>query len=467
MTHDESTVRSAADLCAHDQLRGKCMRSGCPDGIGTGSPQHDKRSETTEPSPTGRPWPVLAEDAYYGLPGRIVKALLPHTEADPAALLFTLYAGAGAMIGRGPHMLTGGVEHGARIWPLIIGKTAGGMKGTSAAEVLRVLRVAGAERFGTDKILNGLSSAEGLINAVRDGAGDAEEAKNFDPGVDDKRLLVIESEFASVLAHGKREGNTLLPVLRQAWDGGSLRALTVNPRVATDPHIVIVGHITPTELRLKLRESERAGGTMNRFLPVMSKRSKKLAYGGSLSPEELNGLGAELAAQVAKAQAIGQMTRSTSADRDWKELYEKRLTADFAGDGPVAQVIARAAPQMLRLCVLVALLDDQRTDNARYIDAEHLRAAEALWSYAEDSAWYIFGGGTGNPDLDKLKMFVDAGPETGVTRKMITNECFGKHRTKAQVDALTAELTKLGGYEEWSAPTEGRPVTGVRRTKQN
>ncbi|MFF6981112.1 DUF3987 domain-containing protein [Streptomyces sp. NPDC008343] len=370
---------------------------------------------------------------------------MPHTEADPAALLFTLYAGAGAMIGRGPHMLTGGVEHGARIWPLIIGNTAGGMRGTSAAEVMRVLRVAGAGHFGNDKILNGLSSAEGLINCVRDGSGDDEdeEAKNHDPGVDDKRLLVIESEFASVLAHGKREGNALLPILRQAWDAGSLRALTVNPRVATDPHIVIVGHITPTELRVKLRDSELAGGTMNRFLPVMSKRSKKLAHGGSLAPAEWDKLGTELASQVATAQEIGHMTRSTSADREWRDLYETRLTADFTGDGPVAQVIARAAPQMLRLCVLVALLDDQRTD----IDVEHIRAAEALWSYAEDSAWYIFGNGTGNPDLDKLKMFVDAGLETGVTRKMIANECFGKHRTKAQLDALTAELIKLGGYE--------------------
>ncbi|WP_330354466.1 DUF3987 domain-containing protein [Streptomyces chartreusis] len=462
MTHDEF---AREDLCDHDQIKGKCMRPGCPHGIGTGAPQH-KHDDAPESSPATRPWPVLADDAYYGLPGRIVEALLPHTEADPAALLFTLYAGAGAMIGRGPHVLAGGVEHGARIWPLIIGKTAGGMKGTSAAEVLRVLRVACTGHFGPDKILNGLSSAEGLIQCVRDGTGGNEEAKNYDPGVDDKRLLVIESEFASVLAHGKREGNTLLPVMRQAWDGGSLRTLTVNPRVATDPHIVVVGHITPTELRVKLRESERAGGTMNRFLPVMSKRSKKLANGGSLSTAALSALGEQLAAQVAKVQEIGQMTRSTSADREWKELYETRLTNDFVGDGPVAQVIARAAPQLLRLCALVALLDDRRTDNPRYIDIEHLRAAEALWSYAEDSAWYIFGDGTGNPDLDKLKMFVDAGPETGVTRRMINNECFGKHRTKAEIDALTVELIKLGGYEPWSAPTAGRPTTGLRRTKQ-
>ncbi|MDT9701671.1 hypothetical protein [Streptomyces sp. P17] len=215
---------------------------------------------------------MLSDNAYYGLPGRIVRELEPHTEADPAALLFTLYAGAGAMIGRGPHMRAGGVEHGARLWVLVVGKTAGGMKGTSAGEIRRLLVAAGAAGlFGTENFVNGLSSAEGLIHCVRDGVGRDPDEKGFDEGVPDKRLLVTESEFAAVLAQGKREGNTLLPMLRQAWDGGTLQTLTVNKRTATDPHIVVVGHITPTELRVKLSESERASGTANRFLPVLSK----------------------------------------------------------------------------------------------------------------------------------------------------------------------------------------------------
>jgi hypothetical protein len=35
----------------------------------------------------------------------------------------------------------------------------------------------------------------------------------------DRRLLVRESEIASVLKMFQREGNTLSAVLRQAWDG--------------------------------------------------------------------------------------------------------------------------------------------------------------------------------------------------------------------------------------------------------
>jgi hypothetical protein len=413
------------------------------------------------PSLTGRPWPVLAEEALHGLPGRIVRTLGPHTEADPAAMLFTVFASAGAMIGRGPHMLAGGVEHGARIWPLIVGRTAGGMKGTSASEVLRVLRAAGGGQFGSEKIVNGLSSAEGLIQCVRDGVGTHPDDRGFDEGVPDKRLLVVESEFAAVLAQGKREGNTLLPVLRQAWDGGALRTLTVQPRLATDPHIVIVGHITPTELRAKLSESERAAGTMNRFLPVLSRRSKLLPDGGGLTEPELKALGAELAAAVEAASATGRMARTAEADRYWQELYP-RLAADHAGDGPVAQVVARAVPQVLRLSVLAALLDGQQQ-----IGLPHLKAAEAMWSYAEDSAWYLFAGGTGNPDLDRLKTFVDHARAEGVSRRAISTECFGGHRTKDQLDALVAELISLGSYAERRNSTAGRPVTVVMRTKAN
>lgn len=415
----------------------------------------------TPKNESARSWPSLDGKAYHGLAGDIVRAIQPHTEADPAALLFTLFAGAGAMIGSAPHMLAGGVEHGARIWPLVVGKTAGGMKGTSAGEIRRVLVAADAGMFGSEKFVNGLSSAEGLINCVRDGVGCDPDEKGFDEGVPDKRLLVIESEFASVLAQSKREGNTLLPVLRQAWDGGTLQTLNVNKRIATDPHIVVVGHITPTELRVRLSESERAGGTANRFLLVLSKRSKLLPDGGRLPEDELKGMGAALAEAVEAARGVTRMDRTPAADNAWRELYP-RLAADHAGDGPVAEVIARAPAQMLRLSVTAALLN-----RSSVIDLPHLEAAEAMWSYAEDSAWYLFGGGTGNPDLDRLKTFVDHAGNAGASRKSINVACFGRHRTAAQIDAVVDELINLGGYEEYSEPTAGRPVRGVRRTKPN
>ncbi|MFJ9536631.1 hypothetical protein ACIRPX_05170 [Streptomyces sp. NPDC101225] len=401
------------------------------------------------------PWPALPPEAFYGLPGEIVQAIEPHTEADPAAMLFTLYAAAGAMIGHRPHVLTGGVEHGAKVWPLIIGRTAGGVKGTSWAEVRRVLRAADS-LFVASHVMGGLSSAEGLIYQVRDSEGDDPDGDHFDPGVADKRLLIVESEFASVLAQGKRDGNTLLPLVRQAWDGGSLRTMTVRSKVATDPHIVIIGHITPTELRMKLAESERAGGTMNRFLPVLSRRSKLLPDGGNLADGDLKALGASLASVIAQAATVGRMVRTVEAAEYWQDLYG-RLAGDHMDDGQVAQVVARAAPQVLRMSVTAALLCGERR-----IDLPHLQAAEAMWSYVEESAWHVFGSMSGNPDLERIKSFVDAAGTQGVTRDEIRIKCFGKHKKKRELDQLVSELLPLG-YEVTERRGRGRPAMVLRR----
>ena len=112
-----------------------------------------------------------------------------------------------------------------------------------------------------------------------------------DPGVTDKRLLVIESEFANVLKQIERQGNTLSVVGRQAWDGTTLGIMTKNsPAKATDPHISIIGHITTEELKRCLSTTESANGFGNRFLWVAVKRSKLLPEGGRPDPSTMGRL---------------------------------------------------------------------------------------------------------------------------------------------------------------------------------
>jgi len=43
-------------------------------------------------------WPVLAEEAYYGLPGEVVKAIGPNTESDPVAILMEFLSRFGNLI---------------------------------------------------------------------------------------------------------------------------------------------------------------------------------------------------------------------------------------------------------------------------------------------------------------------------------------------------------------------------------
>ena len=90
-----------------------------------------------------------------------------------------------------------------------------------------------------------------------------------------------KAEFANVLKVVTREGNTLSPVIRSAWDDGNLRTMTKNsPARATDAHISIIGHITREEYRRELTETESANGFANRYCIVAVERSKCLPEGG-------------------------------------------------------------------------------------------------------------------------------------------------------------------------------------------
>jgi len=239
------------------------------------------------------PWPPAPDEAaLHGLAGNFVRTIEPHSEADLAALLGQFLVVFGNAVGSRPHFMAESDRHGVNLNAVFVGKTAKGRKGTSWGHVRRV--VAAADPDWSDRIMNGLSSGEGLIWQVRDpimrrdpirekGRVTGYEEVVADEGVKDKRLLVFEGEFASVLRVCAREGNTLSAVIRNAWDNGTLRILTKNtPAKATDAHISIIGHITQDELLRYLENTEAANGFGNRFLWFSVRRSKALPLGGKL-----------------------------------------------------------------------------------------------------------------------------------------------------------------------------------------
>ncbi len=161
----------------------------------------------------------LNRTALYGLPGRIVESIAPHTEADPVAILANLLVGIGNLLGPGPHARVQYDRHPLRLYVVLVGPTSKARKGLSWSvprEMLSRLDPAWVKA----RVKTGLSSGEGLIENVRDrhdagGQGDV--------GVADKRLLIIEPEFAVVLKIMGREGNSLSGVIRAAWDSGTWR----------------------------------------------------------------------------------------------------------------------------------------------------------------------------------------------------------------------------------------------------
>lgn len=263
-------------------------------------------------------------------------------------------------------------------------------------------------------IRSGLSSGEGLIHFVRDPVEKANQKGEFeviDEGVTDKRLLVIEGEFAQVLRVLKRDSNTLSVFLRNSWDRGDLASMTRNnPLQATNAHISIVGHVTQHELTKWLEQTELFNGFANRHLWLLTRRSKLLPDGGR--DLDLAGLAVTLNYALTAARNVGRMRRGDAAARLWRTVYPQ-LTADRTG--LYGAVTSRAEAQTLRLSMLYALLD-----GVGVIDEEHLAAALALWQYADRSAEIIFGSEPEDPLPGLILARLREHPE-GMTRTDLHN----------------------------------------------
>jgi len=258
-----------------------------------------------------------------------------------------------------------------------------------------------------------------------------------------------------------REGSTLSPTLRQAWDTGNLRTLTKNsPARATNAHISIIGHITRLETRHELTETESANGFGNRIAWVAVRRSKCLPEGGEAVP--IADLVERLKEAVEFAKDAEELRRSEEARELWASVYPK-LSA--GKPGLLGAITARAEAQVLRFSNLYALLDCSVT-----VEVVHLRAALALWAYCDWSAGWVFESGTGSKNADRILAALKVAGEKGLTRLQITNEVFNRHATKFEIDealrllhGLKLAVRKLDGTatrpaERWIYKGQQREV---------
>jgi hypothetical protein len=285
---------------------------------GVANPIRSSSNLRTEPVPVKvpeEPWPVLGEEALHGLAGEVVGTIAPNSESDPFALLLQFLVFFGNAADRGAYYYADGARHYTNLFALLIGQTAKARKGTSQRHIRNLFEFELgllADQWAQECIKSGISSGEGVLHAIRDPLeGRSKEGKQIilDQGVSDKRLLLIEPEYASALAHMQRDGNTLSPILRDAWDSPpTLGVLTKKqPTTATNPHISFVGHITLDELRLKFNVDAAFNGFGNRFLHACVRRSQILPHGGILDHDAFN--------QFARQNFRGAEPRQTTKPR--------------------------------------------------------------------------------------------------------------------------------------------------------
>lgn len=399
-------------------------------------PDHDGRLAT----PDGFPAPP-AQAVYHGLAGQIVQTIAPHTEADPVAILAQLLVAFGAAVGRDAFFQVEATRHHANEFLVLVGDSARARKGSSWDHVRRLLDH--ADPTLTARTLTGLSSGEGLIWAVRDPASN-------DPGVSDRRLLVVEPEFASVLKTASRDISTLSPTLRSAWDGRPLAILTRSaPARASEAHVAVIGHITSTELQHHTSAIELANGLLNRFLLAACRRVRLLPDGGHPDPLADTGLDRALAIALAAAHDTGPLRFTEPARALWHDAYRRLAQPQ---PGIAGQLAARAEAHTIRLALIYALID-----RATAIGPDHLQAALALQDYAARSAAWALEPDTGDPLAEHIHTALLRSPD-GLTRTQL-RDLLHRNTPARRLEQALANLAAAGKADHQRIlTTGGRPA---------
>ncbi|PAS99485.1 MAG: hypothetical protein BSR46_07955 [Candidatus Dactylopiibacterium carminicum] len=318
--------------------------------------------------------PDAGPACLYGLIGDVARAGSEGTETNAVAIAANFMAYLSCAVGRGVYLPIGNTRHHARLFCLHVGRSGRGRKGDAVSLVLRIDQALREmdEAFAPQIHRGGLSSREGLVALMHDGY---RQGRQDVPAIEDKRLWVVESEFANVLHQGRRDGNTLSAALRDCWDGVDLKPATKSNRLYA--FVRADRHDERDHLRMEL---------------------------------------------------------SPQAQWRYAQLYRGELNDDL-GDGVAGALLERRAPMLLRLAMLMALADLQTRIDTPHIDAAMvwIRHATASVRFVFVSAAEEAKLAQVRELSNRVLVFLR---ERGqATRSQISAECFKGKMPKARIDA--------------------------------
>jgi hypothetical protein len=368
-----------------------------------------------------------------------VRALAPHTEAQPEAILLQLLAAFGNVIGPAPHCMVGATRHTLNLFVVLVGESSKARKGTSWNQISRLFAEVDPT-WADHRVTSARLTARGLIAILgREQAGD-------------RRLLLLAEELASVLHTMGRSRSQLSPLLRCAWDSGTLRILDRDRLVqASGGHLSLIGHITQRELAESLHSTDAHNGFANRCLWVIAQRSQCLPDGGNVDPQQLSAIarGLSRAVEWAQGQTEIPFRRDRAASQLWNDYYAT-LSQDRPGLHRTAT--GRAEAQVLRLSAIYAALDC-----SSIIRLPHLQAALTVWDYCSYSATSLFGNCVGDSIADRIREALQASPG-GLTRTEIWN-LFRGHLSSDSIVLALERLRSLQLVTSRYVSGRGRPTT--------
>jgi hypothetical protein len=447
-------------------------------------PANDEPEDEREEIEAHRNAPRGTPAMLYGIFGEIGRIAADGTEVNPFAACMNAMVFFSACVGRGVFLNIGNKAHHVRLFALHVGRSSYARKGDGLSLQWRInkemerLILQDGDAFSEGLIprihTGGLSSREGLAAMLHDGYkhGKDEVAPIFD-----KRLWIVEEEFANVLHQTRRDGNTLSSALREGWDGGSIKPATKGQGMwASDPHFAISGAITPHELGDLMSAREMSNGFANRFIIFWAERTGLTPYPQTTPSHIVYELARKTLAIIAFAkgdycwdsdpgrssQNNRQMGLTPDAAKLYADLYRKELNKNTDGQ-LVGGLTARRPPYLLRMAALFAL-----SDLTLKIDVQHIRAALAWVRYWRESVKFIFNDAQEEVEqvktsdkAERLYQWLKARSKPA-TRTEIMCDCFTRHASKGDVDkAIDALLRdtppRIEVIEGEQAPNGKRP----------
>lgn len=379
--------------------------------------------------------PEVSPVVFAGMLGRAVRTLIPHSEADPVGILAALLSAFSAAIGNGPRVHYGTQTQTLSVWTVLIGATGMGRKGTATRAALDIVRTALPD-WSKATILEGCpQSGPAYVSTLAEMNGAA---------------FMLEEEFADLLKVSARY-KSMGKALRRSWEGASISNRTKEAVIHVDaPHVAIVGNVTPTEWTTSIGKADRAGGTLNRFIPLYVERSKKIKLSEQISADDwaalIRPLAREFRQAVKVARDIDEVTVTPAALALWDDKLSELIDSLSIGREAMEQFAARAADYVWRLSALYALAD-QREE----ISTDDLQAAVGLVTYVCDSVMYLtpeLSGGQSQESLAlKIEQFVKGAGDEGVPATLLYRR-FNLRAAELQAAVAglpTIEVTKSKG----------------------
>lgn len=385
--------------------------------------------------------------SMFGLLGKLVAKIAPETEASPIAIYTQLMTIIGCYFGRIASSQVSGDKHFPNLMTLIVGDSALARKGTSLGVAISILEDIIPD-FIKDNIKSGATSAEGIIHHNRDAIYLIKEKKGklekvlVDAGINDKRLLIIETEFGSVLIVMKREGNKLSTAFREIFDSKNLSTLSKNNAVkSTNPHICFIAHITIEELLHLLNTVDIFNGFGNRFMFIHTKSDKILPEAPSIKDldlkEEIKALSDAIHFwdEALKSPHGLRFKFSPEAQALWNEVYTHFMKNPESGI--IGTLLNRNLVHAKKMAIIFAMVDKKN-----FIGKEHLEAALTIANYSKESIRFIFkDSATGLSNKHKKVLsLLESSFNNQASRTEVSKEALKKNSSKQEIEQIKSDL---------------------------